>query len=395
MISVDEAKELVSRHSQPLASLLTPLSHCVNAVLAEDIFSPLHFPSYPQSAMDGYALRFDDMVPGQPLKTVGEVQAGSGSTPGFAANTAVRIFTGAPVPEGYDTVVMQEHTSRKDELLYIHSTSLSRGMNVRQKGSEIGEGDLALAKGTTLTAGAIGFLAGLGLTKVPVYKKPSIGILVTGKELHQPGTSLPFGKVYESNSVMLSAALQQMQFAPPEVCQVDDDPELTAREISNLLEKSDLLLITGGVSVGDYDYVAGALAKCGVATVFHKVKQKPGKPLLFGKKGRQLVFGLPGNPSSVLSCFYQYVSIALQNLCGRSSPFLLTMQQPLASDFSKAAGLTHFLKGISSGHSVTILPAQESFRLSSFAIANCLVQIPEEVSTLQAKDLVTIYILPR
>jgi molybdopterin molybdotransferase len=173
----------------------------------------------------------------------------------------------------------------------------------------------------------------------------------------------------------------------------DDNLEVLTGILKEALEQSDLVLLTGGVSVGDYDFVLEAAGKCGVSTLFHKVKQRPGKPLFFGKKEQKLVFGLPGNPSSVLSCFYQYVLPALQILSKRNVT-LQTTDVPLSKSFRKNASLTFFLKGFYNGASVSILDAQESYRLSSFARANCLVQINESVTECKEGELVQIHLLP-
>ncbi len=180
-----------------------------------------------------------------------------------------------------------------------------------QKRKDIQQGALALHKDEYLTAGAIGFLTALGVTEVNVYKKPSISIIITGNELQQPGKDLQYGQVYEANSFMLKAALQQLHFNEVEVVHADDNLERLTSILNNALNKNDIILLCGGISVGDYDFVLQAATDCGVQQLFHKVKQRPGKPLYFGKKENKIVFGLPGNPSSVLTCFYEYVVEAL------------------------------------------------------------------------------------
>jgi molybdopterin molybdotransferase len=394
LIAFEEAKALVTTHCHALSLIEIDLNNSIDAVLAEDVLSPIDFPSFPQSAMDGYAIRFSDFVADESLHVTGEVQAGSGFNPAYKDKSAVRIFTGAPVPADYDTVVMQEHCNRNGDELFISSPKLVRGMNVRAQGSEIKAGEQALQKGTLLTAGAIGFLIGLGITTVKVYSKPKVRIIVTGKELIQAGNPLAYGQIYESNGCTLLKALQHLHINDVEIAQVDDDPLLIKEQIQQAISNADLLLLSGGVSVGDYDFVSAALQQAGVDIIFHKVKQKPGKPVLFGKLNNCIVFGLPGNPSSVLTCFYEYVTIALQQMTGRSTPYYLSMQVMLKSGFQKPAGLTHFLKGIVVDNTVSILPAQESFRLSSFSIANCLVQVPSDTTDLKENDLVTIQLLP-
>jgi molybdopterin molybdotransferase len=174
---------------------------------------------------------------------------------------------------------------------------------------------------------------------------------------------------------------------------VDDDVDAMIAAVQQALQQSDLILITGGVSVGDYDYVIPALKACEVTTIFHKVKQRPGKPLYFGKKEDKIVFGLPGNPSSVLSCYYQYVLPGIQSMMKRNEPFVESRQLALENTFTKTTGLTHFLKGYFNNEKVKHLTAQESYRLSSFALANCLIEVPADIDTVNSGDPVTVYVI--
>lgn len=394
MISVQEAKNIVTAHSLPLPPVIIALQDAAGLILAEDVYSPINMPSFNQSAMDGYAIRFSDFMEGKPMELIGESQAGTDNAPTLLPHTAIRIFTGAPVPVGADTVVMQEHTERKDNHILIHQTNLTKGLNVRPEGSEISKGSLALQRGTPLTPGAIGYLASLGKTEVLASPRPRISIIATGKELQQPGQALQFGQVYESNSITLATALRQLHIHDITAVCVDDDITLLTDAVKIALQSSDLVLITGGVSVGDYDFVLPALNNAGVEKLFHKVRQKPGKPLFFGKKENTIVFGLPGNPGSVLSCFYHYVLICLQKMCNRPLPYLQKATLAIDADYTKPSGLTHFLKGSYSGLRALPLTAQESFRLSSFALANCLIEIPDETTHITAGDTVSVYLLP-
>ena len=253
---------------------------------------------------------------------------------------------------------------------------------------------MALAKNTILSPGAIGFLAGIGITEVPVFPKPTVGIIITGNELQQPGKPLLFGQVYESNSQTLTAALQQLHINDVKTFWAADDLVIVKDVLQTALNQCDIVLLTGGVSVGDYDFVVEAARQCEVEMIFHKIKQRPGKPLYFGKIVNQLVFGLPGNPSSVLTCFYQYVLPAVQQLSNFLPSGLKVLQVPINKNFTKAAGLTHFLKGYYDGEKVAILDAQESYRLSSFARANCLVKINEDITHCFEGEKVEIHLLP-
>ena len=197
-------------------------------------------------------------------------------------------------------------------------------------------------------------------------KKPVISIIITGNELQQPGKPLQFGQVYEANSFMLKAALQQLHFNEVNVFNVDDNLNSVTSTLNDALNGADLVLLCGGISVGDYDFVLQAATDCGVEKLFHKVKQRPGKPLYFGKKEGTYIFGLPGNPSSVLTCFYEYVIPALQLMTNKKD-IIKVIKVPLAKAYRKTVPLTFFLKGVYDGDKATLLDAQESYRLSSYA----------------------------
>ena len=398
MISVQEAKDIVSNSTHTLVPVKCVLGHAEGKVLGADVYALVDIPPFPQSSMDGYAFSFQGWKQHKKIKIVGEVVAGPNKKITLDPGSAVRIFTGGAVPIGADTVVMQEKAKAHNEELTIEDETLQVGTSVRSKGSEIKAGALALEKGSTLSPAAIGYLAGIGIAEVTVYPNPSISIIITGNELQQPGRNLEHGQVYESNSFALRAVLKQLQIEEVQVSYAIDNPKHVTSSLQKALQESDVVLLTGGISVGDYDFVLHATKECGVEKLFHKVKQRPGKPLYFGMKARpndtqQLVFGLPGNPSSVLTCFYQYVTPALEKL-SRRKKILNTLQVPLSKPFQKAAGLTHFLKGIYDGRTATPLDAQESYRLSSFAIANCLIQVDEDTTSLKAGEMVDVYLLP-
>ena len=379
MISVSDAIEIIGKNVSIAEAIGLPLSEATGLVLADDIYATADIPAFPQSSMDGYALSFDAWSVHRQLTIQGEVAAGSNQPFQSAPDKAVRIFTGAPVPPGTDTVVMQEKTRTENGKLIIEDEKLRMGTNVRQQGSEIKTGMLALSKNTLLSPGAIGFLAGIGINEVKVYPNPTITIIVTGNEFQKQGNPLQYGQVYESNSFALSAVMKQINLHSVQVQRVRDDLKSLINVMQQALQNSDVVLLTGGISVGDYDFVLQAASTCGVEKLFHRVKQRPGKPLYFGKKDKKLVFGLPGNPSSVLTCFYIYVLRALGQLSNRSLA-LQTIHAQLGKTFRKDAGLTHFLKGHYDGNVATPLDAQESYRMRSYALANCLIQIDEEVA---------------
>src|SRR6185436_12766271 len=215
----------------------------------------IDIPAFPQSSMDGYAISFEGWKTHKRLRIVGEVAAGSNKTFDLSPENAVRIFTGAAVPSGADTVIMQEKIRVQNGELIVDDETLKQGTSVRPKGSEIKSGGLALEKESVLSAAAIGFLAGIGIAEVKVYPNPSISIIITGNELQQPGQVLQYGQVYESNSFALKAALEQLLFDNIQILYTTDKPEITTATLKKALEQSDVVLLTGGISVGDYDFV--------------------------------------------------------------------------------------------------------------------------------------------
>jgi molybdopterin molybdotransferase len=393
MISVSEAKQIIQANVQALQPVKLELSKAAGLTLAADIYAAVDIPAFPQSSMDGYALSFNDLTSTKELMIEGEVAAGTEQAFQLSPQKVVRIFTGAAIPSGADTVVMQERTRTKNGKLIIEDEKLRLGNNVRPRGSEIKAGDLALSKGTRLSPAAIGFLAGIGTIQVSVYPNPSITIIITGNELQHPGNPLKHGQVYDSNSFTLPAILHLMNVDTVKVEWVHDDLEAVTDVLRSSLETSDVVLLTGGISVGDYDFVLPATKDCGVTGLFHKVKQRPGKPLYFGMKDKKLVFGLPGNPSSVLTCFYMYVIPALEQLCNKSFGSK-AIEVPLGRTYKKDAGLTHFLKGKYNDDIATPLDAQESYRMRSFAEANCLIQLDEEITNCEEGTVVKVHLLP-
>jgi molybdopterin molybdotransferase len=392
LISVGEARAAIVEHAVRLEAVQADLQEAAGFVLADDVHSDTDIPAFPQSSMDGYAIHHAGWKEHGELLLDGVSAAGPSAPRSLSPGHALRIFTGAAVPEGADTVAMQEKSVVEHGKLRINDPGLNRGDNVRPQGAEMKAGDLALPAGTLLTPAAIGFLAGLGKTGVHVHPAPRVSLIVTGNELQDPGKPLQYGQVYESNSQTLRAALRVVQVHHVTEYRAADDLHSLSDTLRQALAASDLVLLTGGISVGDYDFVLRATQACGVEQVFHKIRQRPGKPISFGKKGQVLVFGLPGNPASVLSCFYAYVCLALEQMNGRPST-LRKVRARIATTYRKPAGLTHFLKGKYDGHTVLPLGAQESFRLSSFALANCLIILEEEVTEVAAGEEVEVLMI--
>jgi molybdopterin molybdotransferase len=391
MISIQEAIERVKANCNPLLKEVTkPLGKSGNYILCQDVYSPIHMPPFRQSAMDGYAVNLHENAN---YSLIGEIKAGNGQNIDLKQGEAIRIFTGSPVPDSANAVIIQENVSRNMDTIYCED-KIRLNQNIRPLGEQVKKGDLALAKGTKLTPAAIGYLSSLGITEVSVFKKPSIALVTTGNELVEPGQPLSYGKIYESNSKMLQNALYNLKFYDVTIHTIEDDYDTTYATLKTLINKKDLVIISGGISVGDYDFVGNALDGLEVETLFYKVNQKPGKPLYFGKKERTLIFALPGNPAASLTCFYLYVYIALQKLMNRDLIELPRTKAKSNSEFNKKGDRPQFLKAVFQNKTVTILEGQSSAMLQTFALSNALVFMPLETSKIRVKDDVEVILLP-
>ncbi|MBZ4033547.1 molybdopterin molybdotransferase MoeA [Flavobacterium sp. 17A] len=386
MIEVQEALEIVAANSSNLSTQKLAVKKALGYVLAETIYSPIAMPPFRQSAMDGYAFIHSER---HQFDIVGISQAGDHANIKLKENEAIRIFTGAYVPDSADTVIMQEHVMANENSILI-AKKPEPFANIRNKGEQINIEEVVFEANTVITPAAIGFLACLGITEITVYKKPKVAILVTGNELVKPGKKLSKGKIYESNSVMLEAALQTIGINKIKIHRVKDNLKATKNALKSILEENDVVLISGGISVGDYDFVKEALLKNGVKELFYKINQKPGKPMFFGAKKDTLVFALPGNPASSLTNFYIYVFPAIRNRMGFSNTHLPKIVRKLNSSIENKTGKTLFLKALYDEKNVTILEGQSSAMLNSFAIANGLVIVPQEVENIKKGQLVTV-----
>ncbi len=390
MITVAQAKALVASLQPTLRSRRSPLTQALGEVLAQDVHAPLDLPPFDQSAMDGYALCLGKELRYQVL---GEVAAGSDWNPALEAGQAVRIFTGAPVPSAANAVIQQEKIELDGDDILVPE-GIAQRLNIRPQGEQIKKGTLALRTGNRITPATIGFLASLGLTEVLVFERPRVGILVTGDELVGAGNSLHRGQIYESNGQMLEAVLAQTGFEAVQVQQVEDDYLTTLNTIKALLQQVDVLMISGGISVGAYDFVGQVLPHLGVETLFYKVRQKPGKPLYLGTKENCTIFALPGNPAAALTCYYEYVLPALKKYQGQPNFALRRSQLPLAKAYERKGIRAQFLKAYADENGVALLEQQSSAMLQSFAAANALVYVPETATQCQAGDLVEVHWLP-
>ncbi len=373
MISVQEAFGILKNNLPQPVEVEISLSECTNHILAKDVFSPIDMPPFRQSAMDGFALCLHDSLK---YEILGEVKAGDGHVINLKPGQAVKIFTGAAVPDSAQAIIQVEKTNIIEGKLVIEHLA-EIGTNIRPIGEQTAKSSLAYEKGNILNPAAIGFLAGLGITKVNVFKKPTIGIIVTGNELVKSGQELSYGQIYESNGIMLESALKNNQFSGVKNYRVNDDFENTKSTIAKALEENDVILISGGISVGDYDFVEEASNQLGVETLFYKVNQKPGKPLLAGKIDKKMVFALPGNPAASLTCFYIYVLPSLQIMAGKTTFFDTEFKYTLAHDCQVKNTRSQFLKASLKMNQVEILSHQNSSMLNTFARANGLIHLPE------------------
>ncbi|MDO5969092.1 molybdopterin molybdotransferase MoeA [Flavivirga aquimarina] len=391
MVSIHDALNAVKNNINPLfKETIKPLERCGGYYLSKDIVSPINMPPFRQSAMDGYALFLHSDLA---YTLIGEVKAGDSHELVLKPGEAVRIFTGAPVPETANAVMMQEKVVVNDSKITIEN-DIPVAHNIRPLGEQVKTGELALKKGTKLTPAAIGYLTSLGITEVAVYKKPSIALITTGNELVEPGKPLVYGKIYESNSKMLLNALYNLKFYDVTIHKIEDDYIKTKNKLETVINTNDMVIVTGGISVGDYDFVGKALKELQVEEVFYKVKQKPGKPLFFGKKEDTAIFALPGNPAAALSCFYVYVFIALQKMVNKDIVELPRVKAKSVSKFEKRGDRPQFLKAIYNDDEVEILEGQNSSMLQTFALSNALVFAPEDVSEIKHNDMLEVILLP-
>jgi molybdopterin molybdotransferase len=391
VITVEAAKNIIENNVSELKESVSILTKdALGFRLAEDVFAPLDLPPFNQSNVDGYAV----CGVGKQWNVITEIKAGDHTNLVLKEGEAARIFTGAMVPAGSDCVIMQERIERKENIITLADTEIKLGEHIRIKGSQIKAGELALSKGTLINPSVVGFISSMGLKEIKVFKKPSITLIITGNELQEVGTKLEQGKVYESNSSSLSVAASTMGLSVEKIIFVKDDKIKLAEVVNSVMQSTDVLLISGGISIGDYDFVNEVLQENKTETLFYKVAQKPGKPLFFGKNKNTYVFGLPGNPASALTCFYEYVYPCLRKLQVYTNIHLTKVQLPLEAAINKKKGLANFLKAKASTNSVLSLEGQESFKMRSFAEANAFIYLPLDSENKNAGELVEVHLHP-
>ncbi len=399
-IRVEEARALVLKHAHALRAEKIPLRKAAGTILSKNIYSVLSLPPFDNSAMDGFAVRENDLRIAAKEKPVvlpiaGTIRAGDSAKKILAPNTTIRIMTGAPMPKGADAIVMQEMVQVKNGNVYFTKRA-EKADHMRFKGEEIKKGAPALEAGSLLTPAAAGFLSACGTDNVHVYRKPRVSVLITGSEVVFKG--IPGrGQIRDANGMGLVAAVRETGSRAHLTHKKDSFHEIYSA-LKKLLATSDIVLIGGGVSVGEYDFVKDALEKLGVKKIFWKVRQKPGKPLFFGEKRKTLVFGLPGNPYSALCCFYEYVRPALLKMAGHKNLFLVGKSCILKNNVKKKKELFVFLKANmeeKNGKAYVIVEkGQGSHILKSLATANALLVLPEGKEIFRAGETVTAHMLP-
>jgi molybdopterin molybdotransferase len=342
MIDFQNALNLVLKNTQQLNTEEIPIEKSVGRILKEDIYCRIEMPPFDKSAMDGYAVIAKDIkrVPAR-LKCTGVIQAGDNRREKIDRGECMKIMTGAPMPENSDSVIMIEHT-RQDGLYVEMERKIAKGENVCYQGEDLKIGQKVLGKNTEISSSNIALLATVGRRFVKVTGKPKVAVLNTGAEIMQAGRKLVKNKIYNSNGPMLLALLESDGIKADFLGIARDEPAELRKAIKKGL-KADMLLISGGVSMGDYDLVPQILKSVGVKIIFHKVRIKPGKPLLFGKKGNKVIFGIPGNPVSNFSTYIMFIRPAVYKMMGYDSYAARFEQGIIEKEFHQKIGRKHFV----------------------------------------------------
>ena len=399
---VDRARELIRTFLVPVtATERVPIRSSLGRVLARDVVSPLAVPGHDNSAMDGYAVRFADLAPGHEttLARIGASFAGKPSGAAVGAGQCVRIFTGAVMPEGADTVVMQERASEVDGRVRIAAGAVTReGQNRRFAGEDLKPGQVVFRTGQLVHPAELGMMASLGIGEVTVFRKLRVAFFSTGDELRSIGTPLAAGEIYDSNRYTIHGMLTRLSCDLLDMGVVPDAPEALEQAFADASATADVVITSGGVSVGEADFVKQLLDKLG-EVLFWKIAMKPGRPLAYGRIGNAHFFGLPGNPVSVMVTFYEFVQDALRILQGqREIAPMPTFKVPLAAPIRKAPGRTEFQRGIltpdgNGGFTVRTTGDQGSGILSSMSQANCFIVLSAATGNCAAGDLVEVQLL--
>ncbi len=343
MISFEEARRIALGRARALPARSVPLVDAAGLVLSEDLRSETDLPPFDRSAMDGYAVRADDLArAGQELALAGEVGAGEAPSLVVGAGECARIFTGAVVPEGADTVVMQEVTEAAGAGRVRFREAAKGGANIARRGEDVRKGERILEAGRRLRAAELALAAAAGVADVAITPRPRVAVLSTGDELVPAGSPVRPGEIRDANGPAIAARLSSAGFEVKSLGIARDDPAETRAKVEQGLA-CECLVMSGGVSVGDRDFVPAALREMGVEILFEKVAMKPGRPLKFGVKGGVVVWGLPGNPVSVLIATELFVLPVLRKMSGVAGPGPRARRGTLASDYRKKPGRRVFV----------------------------------------------------
>jgi molybdopterin molybdotransferase len=395
LLRLDAAVERLLRQIHPITEQeRLPIGQALGRVLASDIRSPLDLPSFTNSAMDGYAVRLTEAQPGARLRVVGTSLAGQPSRDNVDTGDCVRIFTGACLPQGTDAVVVQEEVEcQGSEIVLKIQAPPRQGENVRLQGEELKAGDRLLSGGQILKPAGIGLLAMTGFREVDVIRKPRVAFIATGDELVQPGQHLEPGCIYDSNRPVLTALCQQLGLETLDLGVIRDDRAALTAALESAARQADALITMGGASVGEADFMVEVLRELGTVE-FWKVAIKPGKPFLNGRIGDTPVFGLPGNPVSMMVTFLQLARPALQRRMGMRVGRPVRWPARCQTRITKSAGRLEFQRGIldwqGGSACVTPLRGQGSHVLTSMSRANCFIVLPEECTHVEEGDTVEI-----
>lgn len=395
LMALEDALGQMLARITPLTDTETlPLQQAFGRVLARDVISPMDVPGFDNSAMDGYAVRLSDLTDGAVLPVAGKAFAGQPFHGEWPLGTCIRIMTGAPVPTGCDAVVMQEETDANDAGVRFIKP-VRAGQNIRLRGEDIQRDAAVLTAGTQLSVGELPMLASLGIADVEVIRKTKVAIFSTGDELQLPGQPLGDGQIYDTNRLAVHVMLEQLGCDVINLGIIPDDPDALRAAFINANRQADLVLSSGGVSVGEADYTKTLLEELGEIT-FWKLAIKPGKPFAFGRLPDSWFCGLPGNPVSAALTFYQLVIPLLAKLNGRHSPYLpQTLRVRAASRFKKSPGRLDFQRGILQRGAdgmpeVVTTGHQGSHIFSSFSLGNCFVVLERERGNVEAGEWVEV-----
>ena len=395
---VEQARQLIKQFLSPVTETeAIKVQDAYHRTLAADVLSPMNVPPHDYSSMDGYAVRQADLNgSGNKLKKIGSSCAGHGFEGTVATGECVRIMTGATIPQGCDSVVMQEQVKVDGDTIEF-GAACKRGQNIRLVGEDIQRGAVVLAQGQRINPAEMGLLASLGFAEISAYRKLKIAIFSTGDELVQPGNALAGGQIYDSNRFTLIGLLTELGAEILDMGNIRDDKNAVRTALQKASSQADVIITSGGVSVGDADYIKELLDEVG-EVVFWKLAMKPGRPLAYGKVGNCHFFGLPGNPVAVMVTFLQFVRNALWELMGQHPKAVFTFQAICTTPIKKAAGRTEFQRGIlTQGNDglwlVETTGEQGSGILSSMSRANCFIVLPMEQGNVEKGGVVQIQLL--